>query len=120
MGHFLSNVFATLTGIGLLSWTVWIFWTTNAQERLARTCAPVEWTGKLFTAAAMTAGSSESAVTGSQVSFDNTYYGCQFALWRVFYEEDWKREKAKAELEEQRLKEAASAHPSAKPQGKEH
>lgn len=115
MGQYLTNVFGMLTGIALLSWTIFIFWTTDAHERLSRTCAPVVWTGKVFTSAALIAGSSEQAVHGSQVSFDNTYYGCQFALWRVFYEEDWKKEKARVELEERRLQEAASAQPDAKP-----
>jgi hypothetical protein len=109
MGNLITNAFGAITGALIIVWVGMIMWVTSPKERLARACAPVIWVGKLGTSIAMVSGAPERSIHGVQVSFDNTYYGCQFSLWRVFYEEDWKLERAKAAQKQKELEEAANA-----------
>lgn len=105
MASLFTNAFGFLTSLFLMAWVVWVAFTSSPMERLERSCAPTIWVGKLSTSVAMLADDSGRSVAPMRDWFERTNYGCKFTLWRVFYEEDWKR----AQAVEQAEKEAAEA-----------
>jgi hypothetical protein len=115
MGAVFTNIFGFLISIFIGMWVIAIFVVTSPKERLERACGPVGWTGKFGTSLAMLMDDSEKTVKSTQEFFDSATYGCQFTLWRVFYEEDWKKEQAALQRQEQELQEAASKKENAKP-----
>jgi hypothetical protein len=85
---------------------VWIFWclfSNNPYTRLDRACKPIEKTGNVTTSVALMF--SQKAAQATNKTFMHIDYGCEFTLWRLFYEKDWK---------EQELKDAQAAAASTK------
>lgn len=107
---FLISIFAAL-------WVIPIFVTTSPQERMERACAPVTWTGKIGSSVAMLLDGSERTVNATQRSFAEAEYGCRFTLWRLVYEDDWKREQARAAQEREALEQRSRQQPDARPAG---
>lgn len=70
----------------------WIVVSTDPHQRLDRACRPVNWTGNIvLSMAAFVAPSSQSTV---DAAFKKGDYACQYSLWRLLYEDDWKKSNA--------------------------
>ncbi len=67
--------------------SIWIMMASDPHERLNRACKPVEWTGNLFTSLALLTWPSTTERVRS--TFERTDYGCEFMLWRAFYEKEY-------------------------------
>jgi hypothetical protein len=115
MGSIFTNAFGLLTSIALMAWVVWVAFTSSPMERLERTCAPATWMGKAGTSIAMLADDSERSVGPVRDAFVRMNYGCKFTLWRVFYEDDWKRAQAAESAEREALDARARQRPDHKP-----
>jgi len=115
MGSIFTNVFGAMIGVGILAWVLWAGVVTSAKERMERACAPVTWVGKIGVSFAMLADSSEKSAKVTSDWFEGANYGCQFTLWRVFYEDDWKKERARIAAEQAALEEAAKRQQTPKP-----
>lgn len=68
----------------------WVVMPTDHHVRLERACKPVDWTGNVVLS--MTAFIKPSGQSTVDTFFKKTDYACQYALWRLMYEEDWKAE----------------------------
>lgn len=115
MASLFTNAFGFLTSIFLMSWVIWIAFTSSPIERLERTCAPTTWIGKFSTSVAMLADDSERSVAPIRETFVRMNYGCKFTLWRVFYEDDWKRAQAAEQAEREALDAKAQRTPDHRP-----
>lgn len=81
--------FSLIFFIMVMAWIGAIFISSDPQVRMDRTCVPVEYMDK-----AGTGGMQLVDPTWGQAThkfFENMQYGCRFVVWRMFYEEDWKR-----------------------------
>ncbi len=115
MGTIFTNIFGAIVGFAMMAWIGWIAVVTSAKERMERTCAPVVWTGKVGVSIAMLADTSEKAAKSTADWFDGANYGCQYTLWRLFYEDDWKKEGARQAAEQEAINEAARKRATPKP-----
>lgn len=78
-----------LSGLLLLGFIVWIFLSPNPDTRIERACSPVQWSGNVATSlAALTTPAFELSVQGGMDKLD---YGCQFTIWRLFYQKEYNR-----------------------------
>ena len=90
-------------------WVGWIFLGGTGQGRLDRACRPVEWTGNVTTSLA--AYSFPSTTKGVQRTFKKADYFCEYSLWRLFFEDQYKaylveQERLDAEALEQQRRDA--------------
>lgn len=81
--------FSLIFFIAVMVWMGGIFVSTDPQVRMDRTCAPVEYMDKAGSGAMQLIDPGWGHAT--HIFFENMQYGCRFVVWRVFYEEDWKR-----------------------------
>lgn len=84
--------FSLIFFVAVMVWLGSIFITTDPQERMDRSCVPVQVTDKAATAAMQLIDTGWGQATHQM--FQNLHYGCRFVIWRVFYEDDWNRLKA--------------------------
>ncbi len=76
-----------ISGLLLLGFIVWIFLSPNPDTRIERACSPVQWGGNVATSlAALTTPAFETSVQGGMDKLD---YGCQYAIWRLFYQKEY-------------------------------
>jgi len=66
---------------------VWVFMSTQGGERMTRACMPVSWIGNVTTS--LTSVIVPGWEDESDVLFKKGVYTCEFALWRLFYEEEY-------------------------------
>lgn len=84
----LGKAFASiLWAFAIVSFVVWVFLSTDGNERIERGCKPITWTGEVTT-------SLVSIITPSyeqnvEDGFKKATYTCEFTIWRFFYEEKW-------------------------------
>lgn len=76
--------FAFMGFMIVASFIVWVVIVTPRQERLERMCAPVRWLGNMLASIAFLG--SETAGNSVQRAFDSAFEGCQYTMWRLFYE----------------------------------
>lgn len=81
------SAFGMLTSLLFLVYVGWMFIAPDPMVRIERACKPVEWTGNL--AVSITALTIDSATTGTRQAFENLTYGCEYSIWRLFYEEEY-------------------------------
>lgn len=81
--------FSLIFFIVVMVWMGGIFVSTDPQVRMDRTCVPVEYMDKAGSGAMQLIDPGWGHATHK--FFQNMQYGCRFVVWRVFYEEDWKR-----------------------------
>lgn len=115
MAAIFTNVFGAIVGVAILAWTLWVGVTSSAQVRMERACAPVVWTGKMGVAFAMLGNSEERFVHSTKEWFEQANYGCQFTIWRVFWEDEWKEDQARRERERAEISRDAQAVPTPRP-----
>jgi hypothetical protein len=81
----LSSFFLSICFVVFMAW---IFMSTDVHERLDRACKPVDWTGNVvLSMAAFVAPKSQTSV---DAFFKKTDYACQYTIWRLIYEDEWK------------------------------
>lgn len=115
MGTIFTNIFGFIIGVAMAAWLLWIAVVTSPKERMERTCAPVVWTGKIGVSMAMLADTSEKSAKSTADWFEGANYGCQYTLWRLFYEDEWKKETARQAAEQEAINEAAKRKATPKP-----
>lgn len=115
MGTILTNVFGALVGVALMFYVGWVATVTSPHVRMERACSPVGWVGRVSESFVMLIDSSERSARSAGSWFDGASYGCQFILWRVFYEEDWKLEQAAQARQAAELQAEAQRRPGARP-----
>lgn len=76
-----------LIGIPIVVFIFWVFTaaTPGGEDgRIQRACAPIQWVGNLTTSttALSTQKHTETAATWA----DKLDYGCQYLIWRLFYQ----------------------------------
>jgi len=81
----LSSLFLSMA---FLLFVGWIFLATDPHERLDRGCRPVDWTGNLVLS--LSAFVYPQGQTAVDATFKKIDYACQYTVWRLIYEEDWK------------------------------
>lgn len=115
MGTIFTNIFGFLVSVLVAWWVIAIFVVTSPQARMERTCAPVEWTGKVATSMSMLFNVKEGALIATANAFDNATYGCKFTVWRLFYEEDFKKSQAEQQKAQEEAEAAARQQKDVKP-----
>ncbi len=109
----LEKPFTTLFGLALLMFVGWVMISDTPSQRMDRACRPVVWAGNVTVSFASLAEPSAheankefQAQAGKppppppdtskkplgrrvQGMFDGFNYGCQYALWRLFYESEY-------------------------------
>jgi hypothetical protein len=81
----LSSFFLSVCFVIFIAWT---FMPTDVHVRLERACKPVDWAGNIVLS--MTAFVYPSGQASVDAFFKKTDYACQYSIWRLIYEEDWK------------------------------
>ena len=76
-------------GIPLLLFVLWIFSAPFPQERISRTCAPINWLGNIATST--TALSAENHTETSIKWSDKLNYSCQYMVWRLIYQDEYNK-----------------------------
>lgn len=92
-----KDMFSHITGILLVVYIGWIFIAGEPTVRMDRACRPVEWTGNM--AVSLAALTYPSGQRKTQLAFENMDYGCEYSLWRLFYESDYLKNQAGAGLD---------------------
>lgn len=72
-------------------WFGSILVTTDPQLRMDRACVPIHYMDKAGTSAMTLVDKGWGETTNK--FFQDFHYGCRFVVWRVFYEEDWQRDR---------------------------
>ena len=79
-----------LGGLGVILMIFFGFWIMMASDpysRFERACAPVDWLGNVSTSfVALSFGDDGK---GTADWFAKASYGCQWSIWRLFYEDEW-------------------------------
>lgn len=81
-----------LGGIGTILIVVFLFWVLSApaaMDKIERGCRPVDWFGSVVTS--LFALTSDEWGGGSAMAMANATYGCEYVVWRFFYEDDWEK-----------------------------
>lgn len=86
-------------GLLFLAFVGYVFFATSPSERMGRVCSPIDWVGNASTS--LTALVTPQYQFNVQNAFDKVDYGCQFLLWRMFYQAEYNKY-----LEEEKQKEA--------------
>ena len=81
-------------GLLFLAFVVWVFIAGDPNERIARACKPIGWTGNVITS--MAALASPDYQQDTQRWFDGFEYGCRFIVWRAIYQDAYNAEQQKA------------------------
>jgi len=121
----LEKPFTTLFGLALLMFLGWSLISDTPSQRMERACRPVTWMGNITVSlASLSEPSAREAnkefqsrsgnpppappdkakkpLSGSvQETFDGFNYGCQYALWRLFYEREYLAEQERLAKEAQ-------------------
>lgn len=74
-----------LWGLTLLGFIFWIIMASSPTERIERVCKPVAWTGNVTTSLAALV--TPQFQTASQDWFNKLNYGCEYTVWRLFYQQ---------------------------------
>jgi len=82
-----KSMFGQFFGVLMVIFIGWVFIASDPAERMDRACRPVEWSGNM--AVSLVALTYPSGQHRTQTAFDNLDYGCQYSLWRLFYESDY-------------------------------
>ncbi len=76
-----------ILGLSLLAFIVWIVMATSPLNRMEHACSPVGWVGNVSVSlVALAVPCYQDTV---QKAFDKGEYGCQYTLWRLFYQKEY-------------------------------
>lgn len=76
-------------GLLFLGFVVWVFAASDGSSRINRGCRPIAWGGNV--AVSLTALALPSQQAGVKKWVDKVEYGCRYAAWRLFYQDDYIR-----------------------------
>lgn len=76
-----------MIGLSLLAFVLWIIMATSPLNRMEHACAPVGWFGNV--SVSLVALAAPSYQNDVQKWFDKFEYGCQYTLWRLFYQKEY-------------------------------
>ena len=93
------NVKELLLGLPVLFFVIWVFAAPAPQERISRSCEPINWVGNLATST--TALSSEANTATTARWSDQLDYSCKYMAWRLIYEADYKKAVAAGQIKPQ-------------------
>lgn len=90
------KVMELILGVTFLWWLGYIFIAGDPNERIERTCAPVEVVfGRFATSSAELAINEGDDVRGF---FHKANYSCRYMVWNQFYGEEWRNSQHRQEL----------------------
>jgi hypothetical protein len=76
-----------LWGAALLAFIAWVLLAPNPSMRINRVCRPIAWAGSgVVSLTALTAPKYES---DAQEGGNRVVYGCEYSIWRLFYQKDY-------------------------------
>lgn len=78
-------------GLLVAGWVVYIILGSTPQARIERSCKIVPWTQN-FTVSILQLAGATNQVQGTTKMFGKVNYGCQYTIWRMFYESDYKKQ----------------------------
>jgi len=87
--------FGTLFFIVVMFFLAFIILTSSPMGRINRACLPVEWGGDVVTA--LVAVFKKDWEDGVREGAGKTTHSCRFFIFKVFYADEWARQKAAAE-----------------------
>lgn len=74
----------SFAGAMFIVFIVWVTIAKNHGERIERVCSPFGWTGNVSVSLFSLAGT--KAADNAQDMFDRVTYGCEYASWRLVFE----------------------------------
>lgn len=78
----------SITSMMLIGFLAYIVLGSGPVTRMERTCKPVSWTQNLSVSVLQLVNASK-AVPATSRWFHNANYGCEYMLWRLFYQTDY-------------------------------
>ncbi|MGC8519390.1 MAG: hypothetical protein ACP5P4_12850 [Steroidobacteraceae bacterium] len=76
-----------LWGSALVAFIAWVFLAPNPSVRISRVCRPISWASSgIVSLTALTAPKYE---TDAQEGGNRVVYGCEYSIWRLFYQKDY-------------------------------
>ena len=84
-----KSIIGQLVSLSVLAFLVWVLLASSPRDRLDRACRPVDWGGNILVS--LSALFSADNIPAIQKFIANTDYSCQYTLWRLFYEDDFKQ-----------------------------
>lgn len=78
-----------LLGVPVLFFIVWVFAAPVPQDRITRTCEPINWVGNVATSTTALSADGHTATTARWS--DKLNYSCKFMVWRLFYQDDYNK-----------------------------
>ena len=88
-----------LIGLPILGFVIWVFMAPFPQDRIARSCQPINWVGNVATST--TALSSADNTKSTARWSDKLNYSCQYMVWRLFYQDDYNKAVAQGLIQPQ-------------------
>lgn len=76
-----------ILGLSLLAFIVWIVMATSPTNRMEHACSPVGWVGNV--SVSLIALAVPAYQYDVQKWFNKGEYGCQYMLWRLFYQKEY-------------------------------
>ena len=76
-----------LWGSAIVAFIAWILFASSPMVRISRTCRPLRWgSNGLVSLTALTAPKFEKSM---QNGGNRVVYGCEYSLWRLFYQKQY-------------------------------
>lgn len=76
-----------LWGSAIVAFIAWVFLAPNPSVRISRVCRPISWASSgIVSLTALTAPKYE---TDAQDGGNRVVYGCEYSIWRLFYQKDY-------------------------------
>ena len=76
-----------LWGAAVVSFIAWVLLASSPAQRIDRACRPLHWASSgIVSLTALTAPKYE---TDAQDGGNKVVYGCEYSIWRLFYQKDY-------------------------------
>ena len=76
-----------LWGAAVVAFIAWVLLASNPAMRINRACRPLHWASSgIVSLTALTAPKYE---TDAQDGGNKVVYGCEYSIWRLFYQKDY-------------------------------
>jgi len=87
-----------IVGLGLVVFLLWTLLAAKPELRIERVCRPIQWSQNV--AESIIGLTLPRLVTSVTESFGRVEYGCQYSVWRLFYEKKYIEEQRRMGLSE--------------------
>ncbi|AOV18780.1 hypothetical protein BJI67_16200 (plasmid) [Acidihalobacter aeolianus] len=78
----------SISSLAVAGFIIYIIIGSTPTERITRACMPVPWTANL-SVSILELIKADSDVAPTTSWFQSANYGCEFTLWRLFYQNDY-------------------------------